>query len=121
MKGLYLLFLIAVGWLGLSESLAEQRRVTVGVALRLNEQYDHHLISYTRGIETAQYLFSQRYPSLIIALKTVPHGWELSSVVDAANSLIQARVPAVLGGEMSEEALVLGERLEAEKIGRAHV
>ena len=105
-----LLFLCA------AKSFAATKTLTVGVAFRFNDAYNNTVRSLMSGIETAKTEFEKDHPEIKIQLKVVPHGADLASVNTAADKIIADKIPAVIGGEMSEEAIVFGDRLGSKQI-----
>lgn len=95
--------------------MAVGKTLTVGVALRLNDAYNNSVNSIKRGIETAKTLYEKEHPGVRVNLQVFPHSKDLASVNAAADKIIAAKLPAVVGGEMSEESIVLGDRLDAAK------
>lgn len=98
------------------EAVAATKTLTVGVAFRLNDAYNNTVRSLMSGIETAKAEFEKEHPGNTIQLKVIPHGADLASVNTAADKIIADKVPAVIGGEMSEESLVFGDRLGSKQI-----
>lgn len=92
----------------------------VGIVLRLNDQYNGQfnetVSAMAEGIETAKALFEQSNPSTTVRLHRYPHSRTLGSVVEAANQALKDGVPAVLGGELSEEAFVLRDILGPRRV-----
>ncbi len=82
----------------------------VGVAFRLEERYDRSVTALLDGAKTAATLYEKdtgRKVEFIYQAYTE----SLTSVIAAARQLVTHKVAAVIGGEMSEEALALGEIL----------
>jgi branched-chain amino acid transport system substrate-binding protein len=82
----------------------------VGIAFRLDEKYDRSVTALIDGIKAAASLYEAdngRRVRFVYQSYTA----SLSSVITAARELAARKVAAVIGGEMSEEALALGEIL----------
>lgn len=92
------------------------KKLTVGIALRLNDKFNGTVNSMAEGIEAAKLLFEQDHPEVTIDLKRFSHDEELTSVVSTSQNILDSKVPAVIGGELSEESIVLGDRLGERKI-----
>jgi len=94
--------------------------LNVGLVLRLddkfNGQFNETVSAMAEGIETARALFESLHPGVRIKLHRYPHGKDLESVVAAADRLIRDKIPAAIGGELSEEAFVLRDKLGPRKI-----
>lgn len=103
-------------WFCSLSAFAATKTLTVGVAFRLNDAYNNTVKSLMNGIETAKAEFEKDHPEIRIQLKVVPHGADLASVNTAADKMIADKIPAVIGGEMSEEAIVFGDRLGPKQI-----
>ncbi len=99
-----------------AKSFAATKTLTVGVSFRLNDAYNNSVRSLMSGVETAKAEFEKDHPGTVIQLKVLAHGADLASVNGVADKFIAERIPAVIGGEMSEESLVFGDRLGAKKI-----
>ncbi len=97
-------------------ALAAPKTLTVGVSFRINDAYNNSVRSLLSGIDTAKELFEKDHPNIRIELKQVAHSADLASVNTAAEKFIAEKVTAVIGGEMSEEAIVFGDRLGPKNI-----
>lgn len=100
---------------GFSAEAATKKTLRVGIILRLNDKFNDTVSAMTTGIETAKALYERKHPGVKIELKHYPHSNDLESVMKAANQSIADKVPAVIGGELSEEAFVIGDRLGESK------
>lgn len=113
-SGKYILVVVALmGW---ASSRGTAKTLVTGVALRMNDQYNTSIDSLMKGIETAKALFEEKNQGVSINLKLYPHGPALSSVSDAADQIIKSGTPIVIGGELSEESIVLGDKLGPKSI-----
>jgi branched-chain amino acid transport system substrate-binding protein len=99
-----------------AKSFAATKTLTVGVSFRLNDAYNNSVRSLMSGVETAKAEFEKDHPGTVIQLKVLAHGADLASVNGVADKFISEKISAVIGGEMSEESLVFGDRLGAKKI-----
>ncbi len=97
-------------------SFAATKTLTVGVSFRLNDAYNNSVRALMSGVETAKAEFEKDHPGTVVQLKVLAHGADLASVNSVADKFVSEKVPAVIGGEMSEESLVFGDRLGAKKI-----
>jgi hypothetical protein len=95
---------------------AKKKVLDVGIILRLNDQFNESVSAMMTGIETAKALFEKDHPNVKIVFHKYPHNEDLESVVAASNLAIKDQVPAVIGGELSEESFVLRDKLGANKI-----
>jgi branched-chain amino acid transport system substrate-binding protein len=95
---------------------AQKKVLNVGIILRLNDQFNESVSAMMTGIETAKALFEKDHPSVKIVFHKYAHNEDLESVVAASNLAIKDKVPAVIGGELSEESFVLRDKLGANKI-----
>lgn len=94
---------------------AKKKTLDVAIVLRLNDKFNDTVAAMSTGIETAKSLFERTHPGVRINLHRYPHGEDLDSVAAAANRLIQDKIPAVIGGELSEESFVLRDKLAEAK------
>ena len=95
---------------------AKRKTLDVAVVLRLNDKFNDTVAAMTTGIETAKAMFEAANPDVKIVLHRYPHGEDLESVVLAASRLVNDKIPAVIGGELSEESFVLRDKLAEKKI-----
>ena len=92
-------------------SAITKKTLDVGIVLRLNDKFNESIESMTTGIEAAKSLFEKRHPGVKINLHKYSHDAALESVVAATNRLSHDKIPAVIGGELSEESFVLRDKL----------
>jgi branched-chain amino acid transport system substrate-binding protein len=111
-----ILFLATLGVSVFAFGSSEKRTLDVGVVLRLHDKYNSTVASIDTGIEVAKKLFEKAHPNIQINLKHYSTEEDLASSVAASSQIIKDKIPAVIGGELSEEALVLGEQLGEKKI-----
>ena len=90
--------------------------VKVGVSLRFNPEVASSVDSLYRGIEFAKDRFNLASPDLKIELVKYSHKNDLKTVEEAADQIIKDQVHFVIGGEMSDEALTLGDKFQNKKI-----
>lgn len=88
----------------------------VGIALRLNDKFNDTVSEMVTGIETAKTIFEEEHPGVKVVFHRYAHDEPLDSVIAAADRAVNDHVPAVIGGELSEESIVLGDRLGEKKI-----
>jgi branched-chain amino acid transport system substrate-binding protein len=88
----------------------------VGLVFRYNYKFDSATVILTKGIEAAKDLYEKTHKGVKINLKSYPHDQSLESVVVAANKVIADGLPAIIGGNQSDESMVLSEQLEPKKI-----
>ncbi len=82
----------------------------VGIAFRLEQNYDRSVKALLDGVQAAANLY-QKDRGRSVEFVYQSHTSSLASVIEAAKKLKEQNVSAVIGGEMSEEALALGEIL----------
>ena len=99
-----------------SGAARSRKQLTIGIILRLEDKYNHSVTSLVEGIELAKTQFEKSHPDAQVQLRRYSHGEDLASVLHAADVAIKENTPAVIGAELSEEALALGERLGEHKI-----
>ena len=85
--------------------------LSVGIVLRLEDKFNDTVAAMITGIEAAKALYEKKHPRVKINLKRYPHGDDLESVASASQRVIHDKIPAVIGGELSEESFVLRDRL----------
>ncbi|MBI4371049.1 MAG: ABC transporter substrate-binding protein [Elusimicrobia bacterium] len=111
---------LAPAWPVAATTTLPAKTLDIGVILRLddrfNGQFNETVSALVDGIEIAKTLFEESNPSTTVRLHRYPHAKSLSSVVDAANRALQDGVPAVVGGELSEEAFVLRDILGPRRV-----
>ncbi|MBI4402865.1 MAG: ABC transporter substrate-binding protein [Deltaproteobacteria bacterium] len=105
--------LLAVFLIGIA---AYGKTLTVGVAMRSDDKFNLTVTRLVEGIETAKEVFERRHPETKIILHKFGHGSDIESVLLVADKMIAAKIPAVIGGEFSDEALAFGDRLSQKKI-----
>jgi branched-chain amino acid transport system substrate-binding protein len=104
-------FFTALMLIGTAAWAKPEKTLRVGIAFRLNEKFDTTVIAFTRGFDTAKALFEKKH-GVKIELVPFSFGSTLESYLAASKAILESGVAAVIGGELSEEALVLGEQLE---------
>lgn len=90
------------------------RHIQVALAFRKNDSYDKCTQQIIDGIYSAKSLFERNNSSYQIDL--IKYNYEyhnLSSIANIANKICLSNIKIVIGAEMSEEALVLGEILNS--------
>ena len=92
------------------------KTLEAGVVLRFDDKFNGTVSMFKDGIECAKDLFEKKHKGIKIKLIHFSHGPDLASVVAAADKIIQSKLPAVVGAEMSDEAIVLGDRLGPHQI-----
>ena len=90
--------------------------LNVGILFRLNDKYNDSVNELVTGIEAAQWKFEKDNPSIKITLHKYVHDESLSSVVTATQKVVDDKIPAVIGGELSEESIVMKDILNPKKI-----
>lgn len=94
----------------------EPKDLTVGVVLRLGDKYNSTVPALFNGIQVAKALYEKQHPNVKITLKQYSIGEDLASSIHASEQIIADKIKAVVGGEYSEESIVLSEQLGAKKI-----
>lgn len=92
-----------------------RKTLKVGVILRLNDKFNDTVATMLAGIESAKNLYEAKHPGVRIVLKRYPHGDDLESVLKATTKAVEDKMPAVIGGELSEESIVIGDKLAESK------
>lgn len=110
-SSIFLASLIPLFGAGSAFATPKKKVFNVGIVLRLNDKFNDTVAAMTTGIDAAKALYEKRHPGVTINLKRYPHGDDLESVVSASQRLIQDKIPAVIGGELSEESFVLRDKL----------
>ena len=95
---------------------AETRTFDVGLSLRLNDQYNDTTQQMKNGIVAAKSLFEKKNKDTKIKFHYYSHEENLASVLASAEKAIKDNVPVVIGGEHSDEAIVLKDTLGPKKI-----
>lgn len=113
-----LLFGIVVWGLGFPVFAAESSKKTlkIAVAYRPVESIGAERSNVLTGYEAAIALFKKKHPEINIESRSFEHGSEITSVVETADKIRTAKIPAVIGGGFSDDALVLGDRFAAQDI-----
>ncbi len=90
--------------------------VKVGVALRFTPDVNSFAPALYQGVEYAQEVFQAQNPGVKIELVKYAHKAGNASVEQAAKKIVKDKVKYVIGGEMSDEAFVLADTFQNEKI-----
>ena len=85
----------------------------VGLIFRMDDKLNG--VELSKGIDTAKSLFEKTYPDVQIKFHRFPHDDEIESIVKASQEVLKKKLPAVIGGELSEEAFVLRDAFEGKK------
>ncbi len=83
----------------------------VGVAIRNTDLINETVSSAKAGIETAKIIFTKQNPHVRLDLKYYSHDRTLDSVSRTGDQIVNDNIPAIIGGELTEEALLLGQKL----------
>jgi len=99
----------------LNLGIAEAKTVEVGYVFRIHDKYDSNAISsMVNGIKAARIAFEKKM-NVKINLKEYAYDNNLSSLTKAADQIIKDKVKIVIGPEMSDEAIVMGDLLSSNK------
>jgi len=104
-----------LGLLGFA-SMVSAKTFRVGLVFRYDYEFDAVCLTLTKGIGAAKDLFEKTHPNVKIELKRYAHGETLESVVAATEKVIHDKIPAVIGGNQSNESIVIAEQLDPKKI-----
>lgn len=88
--------------------------IKVAIAFSEGSKYDLTSQQMIEGVQTAKSLFEIQNPSYkvqLISYSFKPHN--SASVAKTAEEICKARIPVVIGAEMSEEAIVMGKILNS--------
>lgn len=86
----------------------------VGIAFSKTNKYDRSTQQIIDGINLAKIMFEQKYPKYkvnFINYIYLPNN--LGSVSKISDKICRDKIPVVIGGEMTEDALMLGEKLNS--------
>lgn len=86
----------------------------IGLIFRMDDKLNG--VELSKGIETAKTLFEKTHPGVQIKFQRFPHNDDLGSVVESAQKAINSHVPAVIGGELSEESFVLRDSFRGRRV-----
>ncbi len=95
---------------------AGDRKLVVGLQFLFDNKFNYSVNAVVEGIEFAKTDFERQNPGYKIDLKRYAHGDDLASAVRASRLAVADDVAAVIGGERTEEALVMGEILNEGRI-----
>jgi len=86
----------------------------IGIAFSRTDKYDRSTQQIINGIQIAKLYFEKKHPEYKIDfVKYTFQPNNLASVVKIANQICRDKILVVIGGEMSEDALVLGQILNS--------
>ena len=86
----------------------------IGIAFSGIDKYDRSTQQIINGIQTAKLLFEKNHPEYRIDLiRYTFRPNDLESVAKISNQICKDKIPIVIGGEMSEDALMLGNILNS--------
>ena len=88
--------------------------VSVGVVFRFGPELHSPTAQLYRGIEFAKQQFEKKNKFIKINLIKYSHGTDAASIEKAGKQIVQDHVKYVIGGEMSEEAMILGDRFQGQ-------
>ena len=88
----------------------------VAVILRFTDQYYNTVQLLQSGIETAKTLFEKRHPDVSIQLIKYGHSEDLESVLNVSTQVASDGIAAAIGGEQSQESIVITDQLNSKKI-----
>jgi ABC-type branched-subunit amino acid transport system substrate-binding protein len=89
----------------LTGAKSTQQHLKIGLLFRFAEQYDGTVPEMVRGIETAIAMYNISHPALQVEVLRFSHQQELSTVMQAIDEAIKAKVDVVIGGEDSDAAI----------------
>lgn len=95
---------------------SKEREYKVAVTLRFDDPYNSTVGRIYRGIEFAKEYFEKNNHDIKITLIKYSHGPDLKSVIDVSNQIVSSGSIAVIGGELSEEALMMADIFNQNKI-----
>jgi branched-chain amino acid transport system substrate-binding protein len=93
-----------------------KKELRIGVILRFDDKFNSTVDSIQTGIEAARRLYEEEHNGVKIKVQRFTHGIELASVVAASAKVVESHVPAIIGGELSEESYVIGDQLAVDKV-----
>lgn len=99
-----------------AHAATSQKVLKVGLVFRLNDKYNTSVKNIVKGVTSAKKVFESENPDVLIKFYYFSHEESLSTVLTAAQKVIGESLPAVIGGEMSEESIVLKDVLNPKKI-----
>lgn len=115
MKAGILLALAVAAFPSPSAAQPPKKTLDIGLVLRLNDkfngQFNETVTAMADGVEAAKAMYEKAHPEVRVILHRYPHGPGMDSVAAAADLALKDKVPAVIGGELSEEAFVLRDKL----------
>ncbi len=88
---------------------SETISMRVALMLRFDDKYNKTTIDLVRGIETAAFLYQKKYHHANITLTRFPHSKKIDEIISAAKKIAKQDISAVIGGEMSGEAMAMAE------------
>lgn len=94
----------------------KQKNLDIGVVLRLKDRFNDTVSGIRLGVEAAKELFEKQHPHVHVRFHYYSHGEKIEEVIASTEKVIQDRISAVIGGELTEESLVLREQFESKKI-----
>ena len=92
------------------------KTLDVALMFNFNDQYNETVAAMGRGMEVARLLFQKLNPGVKVNLIRYPHDSDLSAALTVSNKVIADKRVAVIGGELSEESILLRDKFGPEKI-----
>lgn len=99
-----------------SNSFPKKKTIDVALMFRLYDKYNTTVDAMITGIQTAKTMFEQEHPNVTIKLHMYSHDEDLASVAKTTDQIIKDKIPMVIGGELSSEAMIISEKLNNHKI-----
>jgi branched-chain amino acid transport system substrate-binding protein len=91
-------------------------QVDVGVVFRFGPEVNSPTAQLYRGIEFAKEEFEKKNKFVKINLTKYSHTTDASSIEKAGKQIVQDKIKYVIGGEMSEEAMILGDQFKGQNM-----
>jgi branched-chain amino acid transport system substrate-binding protein len=91
-------------------------QVDVGVVFRFGPELNSPTAELYRGIEFAKDEFEKKNKFIKINLVKYSHTTDSASIEKAGKQIVQDKIKYVIGGEMSEEALTLGDQFKGQDL-----
>lgn len=99
-----------------STAQAEATKYVVGFQFLFDKAYTKSVDSMINGVEFAREEFEKTHPDVKIQLKRYTYAPDLASTVRATQKAIKDGMVAVIGGQNSDESIIMGDLLNASKI-----
>ncbi len=92
------------------------KTLDIGVVYPISDRFHDTIMSCTSGIELAKALYEAQHPKVRVVFHRYDHREDLDSLIPAIQHAISDKTPAIIGGAISEQSMVINELLRGKDI-----